>query len=330
MVPTTGLVLGKFAPLHRGHQYLIETARSQVGRLYVLVYEDEGLSKAPLTTRARWVRYLYPDVTVIEGHGSPTCTGMDEQTKRTQDEYLRKVARDNDVRFTHFFASEKYVEHVAAALGATPVMVDQERLREPISATRIRDNPHGMKAWLHPYVYRDLVEKVVFLGAESTGKSTLAARLAEVYQTTHVPEYGRAYWLENRDAAGKLGALDMVAIAAGHRMMEDMACEVANRYCFIDTNALTTRLFARAYGVETPLLLSYWADQCVSRYRHVFVCDTDIPYEQDGTRGSVVGQAYQQQAVINDLYHRGIEYHLLRGTVEKRVAQVVAALGEPA
>lgn len=316
-----GLTLGKFAPLHRGHQFLIETALSQVDRLYVLVYEDEGLSKVPLADRARWIRYLYPDVEVIEGHGSPTCTGMDEQTKRTQDAYIRAMVPKG---VTHFFGSERYIDHVAAALGAIPVMVDQERLREPISATRIRDNPFSFtnRAWVHPYVYRDLVEKVVLLGAESTGKSTLVSRLAEVYQTTHVPEYGREYWLENRDPAGRLSAVDMVAIAAGHRMLEGRACEAAGRYCFIDTNALTTLAFCRAYG-RTPLPnLLHWANQCVTRYRHVFVCDIDIPYVQDGTRGPAAGQAEQQGNLIQDLTTRGIPFTLLRGSLDERVKQV--------
>lgn len=320
---TTGLVLGKFAPLHRGHQFMIETALSQVDHLFVLVYEDEGLSKVPLATRARWVRYLYPTVTVIEGHGSPTCTGMDEETKRTQDAYIRSVVPKG---VTHFFGSERYIHHVAAALGAIPIMVDQERLREPISATRIRDNPAAMKAWVHPYVYRDLVEKVVLLGAESTGKSTLAKRLAEVYQTTYVPEYGREYWLENRDAAGMLDNSDMIAIAASHRHLEGMGCEAAGRYCFIDTNALTTLAFCRAYG-RTPLpLLLHWANQCKDRYQHVFVCDTDIPYEQDGTRGPAAGQAEQQGHIVFDLSCRGIPFTLLRGSLDERVQQVQSTL----
>ena len=48
---TVGLVLGKFAPLHKGHQLLIERALGSVDRLYVLVYEDDGLSKVSLTRR---------------------------------------------------------------------------------------------------------------------------------------------------------------------------------------------------------------------------------------------------------------------------------------
>lgn len=54
---STGLTLRKFAPLHRGHQLLIEIARAEVDRLIVLIYSAPETS-VPLNVRARWLRRL--------------------------------------------------------------------------------------------------------------------------------------------------------------------------------------------------------------------------------------------------------------------------------
>ena len=54
---TTGLILGKFAPFHRGHQYLLEFAKSRVSKLYVLIYGAEDKTDIPLTIRAEWIRW---------------------------------------------------------------------------------------------------------------------------------------------------------------------------------------------------------------------------------------------------------------------------------
>ena len=62
-----------------------------------------------------------------------------------------------------------------------------------------------------------LVEKVVFVGAESTGKTTLAAYLAREFDTVFVPEIGRFIWEEKQ---GRLTAADYVDIAVKHRQAE--------------------------------------------------------------------------------------------------------------
>jgi len=64
---STGLFLGKLAPLHKGHQYCIETALEKVDELYILIYDCPDVTDVPLLTRANWIRELYPEVTVLEG-----------------------------------------------------------------------------------------------------------------------------------------------------------------------------------------------------------------------------------------------------------------------
>ena len=67
----TGLVLGKFAPLHKGHQLLIETALEENDHVIVLIYHAPDATSVPLPVRSQWIRDLYPTVQLIEAWDGP-------------------------------------------------------------------------------------------------------------------------------------------------------------------------------------------------------------------------------------------------------------------
>lgn len=169
------------------------------------------------------------------------------------------------------------------------------------------------------------VQMVVFVGAESTGKSTLVEYLAHEYDTVFVPEIGRFVWEEKN---GVLDVDDYVAIAEMHRQAEDEALGLARGYLFVDTNALTTLLLGICYGqIDTvPTTLLDYADDCKTRYAHHFVCADDIPFEQDGWRENEAWRSRIQQLVLDDLKGRGIAYTVLRGPLAERAALVGAVL----
>jgi nicotinamide riboside kinase len=165
-------------------------------------------------------------------------------------------------------------------------------------------------------------QRVVFIGAESTGKSTLSAILAHRYGTVSVPEIGRFIWEEKQ---GRLNAEDYVEIALKHRQAEDEAMPQARRWLFVDTNALTTLLLGiefRQVGDPPPAELLRCADDCKARYAHTFVCADDIPYEEQAVRENEAWRGRIQQLVLADLAARGIPYTIVRGSVEERAAQV--------
>ena len=98
------------------------------------------------------------------------------QITRAHDAYILRVLAGRHV--THFYSSEFYGAHVSLALDAGDRHVDIDRDRFPVSGTVIRQAPFEHRHWPAPGVYRDLVRNVVFLGAPSTGKTTLCQRLA--------------------------------------------------------------------------------------------------------------------------------------------------------
>lgn len=314
-----GLTLGKFAPLHSGHQLVIETALAEVEHLIVMIYDCPETTRLPLHTRAEWIRDLYPTVEVIEALGGPTEIGEDPRITRAHDEYI--LAHVGGRGVTHFYSSEFYGAHVSAALHAVDRRVDPDRRLVPISGTQVRKEPFASRQFVPSRVYRDLVANVVLLGAPSTGKTTLCRALAERYGTVWMPEHGREYW-EARQADRRLLPGQLLEIAEGHLEREEALLLLANRFLFTDTNAITTLLFARHYhGAALPGLEAL-ARRCADRYARVFLCADDFPYEDSWDRSGEANRRLMQQWTIEALQRFQIPFVELRGSLDARMATV--------
>jgi len=323
----TGLFLGKFAPFHKGHQYVVETALAEVGELLVVIYDCPETTDIPLSVRAEWIRELYPRVTVVEGWALPTGTGYTKAEKREHEDAIQDLLGEATV--DAFYSSEPYGEHMSKALGAVDRRVDPDREVVPISGTAVRENPYSQREFVSDLVYRDLVSNVVFLGGPSTGKSTLAEQLAQEFDTEWMPEYGREYWLEN-EVNGQLTQGQLVDIAEGHIKRENERLAEAREYLFTDTNAITTLGFSQLYHGESRKRLIELANNCHERYDFVFVCDTDIEYDDTWDRSGVKNQERLHKRTLAYLNQYGIPYVVLEGSVSERVATVkeVLACGE--
>jgi len=322
---TTGITLGKFAPFHHGHQHLFDEARKQVDHLIVLVYPTDLIS-VPLHKRARWIRALYhglPRVTVVECPDGPQETGHDPAIMQMQEEYVKRVlAKQGFLReVTHFVSSEWYGEHMAKSLNVVNITIDQERLTVPISGAMIREWPFKWRRAMHPIVYKDLVKKIVFLGAESTGKTTMAKHMASKYATQFMLEYGREYWQIHHDDRGQLTPQQLVNIACTHLEETERLIFESDKYLFVDTNAITTYMFAMHYHGSADPLLQELAKKAETQYDLTFVCGDDIPYFEDGTRGGDEHRHRFQQMIRDDLDRRGVKYILLEGDLPTRVAK---------
>lgn len=318
-----GLTLGKYAPLHQGHQSVIETGMAEMDEMAVIVYDAPETTSVPLAVRSQWIRSLYPTVQVIEAWDGPTEVGYTPAVMRAHERYVLDTLGIKGV--THFYSSEPYGEHMSLALGAIDRRVDEAREHAPISATQIRKHPFSYRQYMPPLVYRDLITNVVFLGAPCSGKTTLAAHLARQFETQWMPEYGRAYW-EKHQVNRRLTPSQLLELAEGHLERENVLLESSNRYLFTDTNVLTTATFARYYhGTVDPRLASL-ANQALTRYDLVFVCDIDIPYEDTWDRSGAVHRAAFQRQVISDLHQRKVPYITLRGSLEERVSHVCDVL----
>ncbi|MEM7114836.1 MAG: AAA family ATPase [Chloroflexota bacterium] len=320
---THGLTLGKYAPLHKGHQLVIETALAEMERVTVIIYDAPETTAVPLNIRANWLRTLYPQVRVVEAWDGPTDVGDAPEIKNKHEDYVLNVLKIRDV--THFYSSEFYGEHMSIALGATNRLVDPLRTTVPMSGTTARDNLYAARSYIHPTVYRDLITHVVFLGAPSTGKTTIAERMAAEYDTVWMPEYGREYW-ETHQIERRLSLEQLEEIAEGHWEREEQLLAQANRYLFTDTNALTTYVFSQYYHQAATPRLAEMAVLAQSRYDLVFLCETDIPYDDTWDRSGDGNRQMFQKRVVGDLLARKVTFVLLSGDLEQRMMTIKGIL----
>lgn len=319
----TGLYLGKFAPLHKGHQFVIETALKEMDELIVLIY-DTDLIEVPLHIRSRWIKTLYPQVSVIEAWDGPQEVGDTPEIKKLNEDYI--LQRLRGIKITHFYSNEFYGEHVSQALEAQNRQIDPERNTFPVSATMIREDTFKYKEFVDPVVYSDLIVKAVFVGAMSTGKTTLCEELARRYNTVWMPEYGREYW-EKYHVNRRVTAEQMVEIGRGHIEREDKLVIKVNRYLIVDTNAITTYMFAMDYQGYVLPELETMALKAQSRYDIYFLCSDDIPYDDTWDRSGDQKRHVFQKQIIADLKERKLPYIELRGTLDQRAGVVEKVLG---
>ena len=139
-----GFTIGKFAPLHKGHQYLIEKGIKEMDEFYVIVYEQ----------RAKWIKELYPEVNILLAKNPPSQYGLDEESVKIQMDYLKNIIKGIPV--THFYNSEPYGKYVARDLHIEEVQVDRLREKYAISGTKIRKNVNENKEYIEEIVYKEI------------------------------------------------------------------------------------------------------------------------------------------------------------------------------
>jgi NadR type nicotinamide-nucleotide adenylyltransferase len=169
--------------------------------------------------------------------------------------------------------------------------------------------------------------RVALLGAESTGKSTLADALARRYRTLWVPEYLREFVQVNArvpredDQSGIARTqLEREHALAGHANVRDVL--------FVDTTPLMTAVYSRIYWGRVPSDLL--ALEAAHDYAWTLVAAPDLPWVPDGLQreSEAVRQRVHAQ-LLAVLDERGIPFTLLTGELEERLRQVEALIGTP-
>jgi len=169
------------------------------------------------------------------------------------------------------------------------------------------------------------VERIAILGAESSGKSTLAEALAARYNTVWVPEYLREF-VETR---GRVPfETDQYPIARTQVERENALAAQANRFLFCDTTPLMTGLYSRVYWGRVDAQLARL--ERVHDYAHTLVAAPDAPWEPDGLmRESEEVRQMVHRMVIARLDELRIPFVLVTGDLPQRLRQVEELLGAP-
>ena len=269
-----GLVIGKFYPPHRGHKFLVDTARAGVETLTVLVCDRPG-EQPPANLRASWLREIHPDVTVKV----IADIGRDDDSQAWAAYTIQTLGFAPDVVFT----SEDYGYAYARFMGCQHVQVNKARDVVPCSGTQVRANPLAWWDFLEQCVRAYYAKRVCVVGAESSGTTTMAQALAAHYQTAWVAEYGREYSIKKMQTGQEQWeSIEFVHIATEQSRREDWAARTANRLLVCDTDAFATSIWHQRYLGRREATVE--AIAALRHYDLYLLTDVDIPFVQDGFR----------------------------------------------
>ncbi len=182
----------------------------------------------------------------------------------------------------------------------------------------------------------NVLTKVVIIGPESTGKSTLCEELAQHYNTLWCPEFAREYLLtygtkyQFEDllsiARGQLAMEDEYTLLARHNWDEQTEKRTKQPILFIDTDMYVMKVWSEfVFGRCDPWIL----EQIVHRTYHLYLlCHPDLPWEKDELR------EYPDMESRERLFHtyqdlllnQDLPWASIRGTDAQRLAAAVSAV----
>jgi HTH-type transcriptional regulator, transcriptional repressor of NAD biosynthesis genes len=359
-----GLIIGKFYPPHRGHQYLITQAAAACEHVTVLVMASRW-ETIPVSDRVGWLRAAHPGQGDGGGLGEVVVTGVtcdipvdygDASIWAAQVAVMRAaLARDRRPAVDAVFSSEPYGAELAEWFGTAHVAVDPARVAVPVSASQIRADLAGNWEALIPPARAGLATRVVVLGAESTGTTTIAGLLAAHYRerggawarTPCVGEFGRDHtvikWDAARAAARGRGepdpALDEITwtredfdIVAREQTRRENAAAASSGSPLVvcDTDAFATSVWERRYlgtadgGARD---LQPWAtDELPVHDLYLLTSHAGVPWRDDGLReGDLAVRAAMTDWFAAALTASGHSWVLLTGSLEERLRLAIRA-----
>ncbi|MDR0880120.1 MAG: ATP-binding protein [Clostridioides sp.] len=169
-------------------------------------------------------------------------------------------------------------------------------------------------------------KKILLIGGESTGKSTLTINLSNFYNTSYLEEVGRD--ISERSGTDMLMLpIDFTDILLQHKAREIESIKHSNRLLFEDTDCLTT-LFYLNFLVskdKEPNEKLGKAIAGLNTYDLILFLEPDVEFVQDGDRSELIAadrEKYSQQ--IKDFYtNYGFEFKCINGDYQSRFEQAV-------
>ena len=322
---TTGFIGGKFLPLHLGHVYAIMSASTQVDELYVIcstsevrdreICKRDGIKYIPAEQRLSWLGESLSDLENIKILHLKDFYGITDYNWEKGRDDVRKMI---DKPIDYIFSSEYSYKEIFELLypEAKHVIIDARRTNVPISGTELRRDLYGNWDKLPNCVRPFFTKRVAIVGTESCGKSTLAKKLAKMYNTEYVKEVGREYSQNHSD---KLTPQIFDNIAMEHFLLQDEKAKQSNKVLFVDSDAVITQYYLDMYfpGKKSPVIEEIAKLQ---QYDLVLFLEPDVKWVDDGLRVSGEDNLRKQNNErLKQMYRdRGIDFVCISGDYNQR------------
>jgi len=195
---------------------------------------------------------------------------------------------------------------------------------------------------LPPEIRQKRACRVILVGSESTGKTTLAQQLVATFRsrggvwtaTEWVPEYGREYTellvaqqgvlaAEGEAASAEWGPEDFAVIAEQQQRLEDAAAASGSPVLFCDTDAFATQLWERRYLGDGSTAAFDAVPELPARGLYLLADIAGVAFEQDGIRDGEGYREAMQQWFVDELTLRDQPWALVTGTRDERLAQSI-------
>lgn len=314
---------GSFDPLHIGHIHDIIKASSICEELYVIISWCDGRESTSKELRYRWIlnatRHL-PNVKIIlieDKAVSKEEYNTNYYWEKGAKDIKNAIGKPIDVVFCgdDYYGTNRF----ESLYCPESKVIYFERKEVPISSTEIREWASNHWDYIPNVCKSYYTRKVLVVGGESTGKSTLVQNLALAYNTNFVSEVGRdtcAY------AGGEkyMTVDDLYENLLKQRINVDEAAKSSNRILFVDTDALTTKFYVNFLLDET----SPHAKLCnelalaihnINKWDLVLFLEPTVDFVQDGTRSEEIAsdrEKYSNQ-IKALLQENGVRYICLDG-----------------
>lgn len=308
-----GMYGGSFDPLHLGHISDIIKAAAVCEELYVVISWCEGRESTTKELRYRWIlnstRHL-PNIKILLIEDKAVS-----KEEYNTDYYWEKGARDIKEAIGKpidaVFCGSDYLgtNRFESLYCPQSEVIYFDRAEVPISSTDIRG--WASKHWDYiPDVCKDYyIRKVLIVGSESTGKSTLVQNLALAYNTNFVGEYGRI----TCDYAGGedfMNVDDLYENLLRQRIFIMDAAKHSNRLLFVDTDAITTLFYSRFLLTEPNQIANCEklasAINAMTQWDLVLFLEPDVDFVQDGTRNETI---HADRHKYSELIKRAMREH---------------------
>lgn len=292
-----GMFGGSFDPFHIGHLHDIIRGASLCEVLYVVICWCQGRESVAHKQIERWIyhctRHLsnVKIITIQDEAANKEVYNTDDCWQKGADDIKRAIGIPIDVVFcgSDYQGSNRFESLYAPE----SEIIYFNRVEVPISSTEIRFDPYEKWVYLPPICRAYYAKRILVVGGESTGKSTLVQNLAIAYNTNYVAEVGREV-CALVGSEERMNLDDLVINLLRQKDEEIKALLHCNRLLFVDTDALTTKFYGN-------LLLSDQGEQekCrgladaivdLNRFDLVFFLEPTVAFVQDGTRNEQMQQ----------------------------------------
>ena len=273
-------VFGKFLPFHKGHEAMIRFALTQCDYLSILICCSDK-EAIPCEVTKSWIEKTFEKenrLEVITYEYKEDELPNTSVTSEAVSAIWANVFKELFPQHSRLITSEPYGALVASFMHVEHIPFDIDKELVPVSATAIRNDLFAYWHYLPDSVKPFYAVKVVLLGTESTGKTTLTQKLADYFKCSAVAEAARDIVDDSKDFAYE----DLYTIAHEHAERINEAIKGNSPLIIIDTDIHVTKSYAQfIFQKQLPVSENIMLTNKANLYLYL---NNDVEYIQDGTR----------------------------------------------